>query len=82
MQKLPFVSFIIATYRQEQFIEAALTAALQQDYQGDMEILISDDASPDNTWDVIQCMLHTPPPPLYSLQNQCITTKEEFGNRR
>ncbi len=60
MQKLPLVSFIIATYRQEQFIEAALTAALRQDYPGDMEILVSDDASPDNTYEVIQHTLrHT-----------------------
>ncbi len=62
MQKLPLVSFIITSYRQEQFIEAALTAALRQDYTGDMEILVSDDASPDNSWEVIQHTLrHTKP---------------------
>lgn len=46
------VSFAISTYKQEKTIQKAVKAALEQDYSP-LEIVISDDCSPDSTWDVI-----------------------------
>jgi glycosyltransferase involved in cell wall biosynthesis len=42
----------VLTYRQEDYIRTAVRAALAQTYPN-LEILISDDASPDGTWDAI-----------------------------
>jgi glycosyltransferase involved in cell wall biosynthesis len=47
---IPLVSLVVISYRQEAFIEAALAGALSQDYAA-LEIVFSDDASPDGTWD-------------------------------
>lgn len=50
---LPPMGMILLAYRQEHFIREALLAALAQDY-GDLEIVVSDDASPDGTWRIIE----------------------------
>ncbi len=47
------ISLIIPTYKQEAFVGEAIRAAFQQTYSP-LEIIISDDASPDGTYDVIQ----------------------------
>ena len=49
----PLVSFIILTYRQSQFIRSAVQSALNQEYSP-LEIIISDDCSPDNTFEIVQ----------------------------
>ena len=46
-------TFAIMAYNQEGYIEGALRAALQQDYQP-LEILVSDDASTDGTAEIIR----------------------------
>ena len=46
------VSFAISAYKQEKTIQRAVKAALEQDYSP-LEIVISDDCSPDSTWAVI-----------------------------
>lgn len=51
--KQPYVSFCILTYKQEDYILDALRGAVAQDYD-DMEIIISDDCSPDSTFERIQ----------------------------
>lgn len=48
----PFVSFCISCYKQEKYIVQALAGAFSQTYEN-MEIVVSDDCSPDGTWDVI-----------------------------
>ena len=48
----PLVSFCILAYNQESFIKDAVLAAMKQDYPN-MEIIISDDCSTDNTYNVI-----------------------------
>ncbi len=48
----PRVSLLVMTYRQEDYVRTAVRAALAQTYPN-LEILISDDASPDGTWDAI-----------------------------
>ena len=51
--KKPYVSFCILTYKQEDFILDALRGAVEQEYD-DMEIIVSDDCSPDSTFERIQ----------------------------
>ncbi len=49
----PFVSFIVMAYNAEKFIAEAVDGAFAQTYDN-MEIIISDDCSTDNTFAVIQ----------------------------
>jgi glycosyltransferase involved in cell wall biosynthesis len=49
----PLVSILLIAYRQEQMIADAVRGALAQTYTP-LEILISDDASPDGTFDAIE----------------------------
>lgn len=46
-------SVVLLTYNQEAFVQEALQSLLDQDYD-DLEIVVSDDASKDGTWQVIQ----------------------------
>jgi glycosyltransferase involved in cell wall biosynthesis len=50
---LPKVSILIPTYNQEGFIKKAITSALEQDYDN-LEIIVADDCSLDNTYKIIQ----------------------------
>lgn len=49
----PLVTFALFTYNQERYIREAVEAALAQDYSN-LEIIISDDASSDRTFDLIE----------------------------
>ena len=49
----PLVSVVIPSYNQGRFIEKAIFSVLAQDFTG-YELLISDDASSDNSWEIIQ----------------------------
>ena len=48
----PLVSFCLLCYNQRQWIGAALEAAFAQTYRP-LEIVISDDASTDRSWEII-----------------------------
>lgn len=49
----PFVSVVIPSYNHGKFIEKAINSVLFQCFS-DFELLISDDASSDNSWEIIQ----------------------------
>jgi glycosyltransferase involved in cell wall biosynthesis len=49
----PLVSLLLITYKQEKFIAEAVESALAQTYSP-LEVVLSDDSSPDGTFDVIQ----------------------------
>lgn len=51
----PLLSFALFSYKQETYIREAVAAALAQTYSP-LEIIISDDASPDGTFEIIQEM--------------------------
>ncbi|HEX8572075.1 MAG TPA: glycosyltransferase [Allosphingosinicella sp.] len=51
----PPVTFLMLTYNQEKLVEEAMRGALAQDYPH-LEIVVSDDASPDGTFDVIRAV--------------------------
>jgi glycosyltransferase involved in cell wall biosynthesis len=56
--KNPFVSFVVLSYNQEEFISEALVSALEQDYNL-MEVIVSDDCSTDRSFAVIEtCILN------------------------
>jgi glycosyltransferase involved in cell wall biosynthesis len=49
----PFVTFIVMAYKAEKFIQEAIDGAFEQTYDN-MEIIFSDDASPDRTFEIIE----------------------------
>lgn len=53
MVNSPLISFCILSYKQEAFISEAILSAINQDYSN-LEIIVSDDNSPDNTYSVIE----------------------------
>ena len=52
-ESLPLVSLIIATYNHKKFVRETVAGALSQDYSN-LEIVISDDCSPDGTFEILQ----------------------------
>ena len=55
MSNLPLVSFILFAYRQAHLVREAVESAFAQNYSP-MEILLSDDASLDGTYQIMQSM--------------------------
>jgi glycosyltransferase involved in cell wall biosynthesis len=53
MQEPPPVSLVLLAYRQEAYVDAAVRSALAQDYD-DLEIVLSDDCSPDGTFAIME----------------------------
>ncbi|MEX2513466.1 MAG: glycosyltransferase [Cyclobacteriaceae bacterium] len=47
------ISVIIPTYNREKFIDEAVQSVLYQDYKGNLEILVCDDGSTDNTLNIL-----------------------------
>lgn len=56
MTERPLITFMLLTYRQEQFVAEAVAAALAQTYQP-LEILLTDDCSPDGTFRIMSEMV-------------------------
>ena len=53
MNRYKLVSYCIISYNQEKYIKSCLESVLSQTYQN-LEIIISDDNSSDNTWAIIE----------------------------
>lgn len=53
MGKCPLVSVFLITYNQENFIGSAIQSVLDQNYEN-IEIVIGDDCSTDNTWYIVE----------------------------
>lgn len=49
----PLISYVITAYNSERFIEEAMECAFNQTYSP-LEIVVSDDGSKDNTWEIIK----------------------------
>lgn len=63
------VSFLVIAFNQEQFVREACEAALAQDYPN-LEIIFSDDASTDSTYDIMQQVADAYPGPHKILLNR------------
>ena len=46
------ISIIIPTYNRKEFVKETIQSVLDQDYEGNLEIIISDDGSTDDTLDI------------------------------
>lgn len=53
LKKQPFVSLVVLFYNQEDFVTETLDGVFSQTYEN-MEIIISDDASPDGTYTAVE----------------------------
>lgn len=51
--RVPFVSVVVATYNSEKYIHKALNSILAQECHFDLEILIGDDSSTDETYEIL-----------------------------
>lgn len=51
---LPKLSYILLSHNRERYIRSAVENALQQDYDGELEYIISDDCSTDRTFEIIR----------------------------
>ena len=65
INKHPLVSVAVITYGHENYILDTLKGILSQTYSGDLEIILSNDNSPDNTDDVITSFLKENPLPSH-----------------
>ncbi len=80
----PSVSAILLCYRSEGFVREAIESVLAQDYEGPMEVLVSDDASTDGTFGVVSEVLsgYRGPRPVRLLRNEANTgSKSAHLNR-
>lgn len=50
----PRVTLALFAYKQQAYVRSAVQGALAQDYEGPLEIILSDDTSPDATFTVMQ----------------------------
>lgn len=53
LEERPLVTFALLAYNQEDWVRDAVEGALAQDYPN-LEIILSDDASTDRTWEVVR----------------------------
>lgn len=51
----PRLSVLVPTYNREKYLEQCVRSVLDQDFK-DLEVIISDNASTDNTWDIAQAL--------------------------
>ncbi len=58
---LPSMSLVMTCYNQHSFIEEALTSALKMEYSGDKELIIVDDASTDDSLQIMEKVLESCP---------------------
>lgn len=64
----PLVSFVAFTYNHAKFIEDTIAGALSQDYPN-LEIIISDDCSPDGTYEVMKQYMRNHPTDKHIILN-------------
>jgi len=66
---IPLVSVFIPTYNQQEYIAASIQSALDQDYEN-LEIVVGDDCSKDNTWQIVQEFQRRYPGKVKGFRNQ------------
>jgi len=61
MEKKPLVSVSMPNYNQAKYISDAILGVLSQQADFDIELIVSDDCSPDQTESIVQNIIHTHP---------------------
>jgi glycosyltransferase involved in cell wall biosynthesis len=56
----PLISAIICTHNREQYLGAAIDSLLHQDFAGEYEVIVVDNASSDRTREVVEARLSNP----------------------
>ena len=51
--ELPKVAVIITNYNYGKYVIEAIRSALNQDYEGDIRIVVVDDGSSDGSWEML-----------------------------
>lgn len=66
----PLVTYVLFAYNQENYIQEAVLSAFSQDYEP-LQIILSDDCSSDNTFEIIQdlCVKYNGPHKIVSNRN-------------
>ena len=79
----PLVSVVIPSYNHERYIERAIRSVLFQTYPN-IELVVVDDGSTDNSWPIIQSVRERAPKPftIYSKPNSGLAHTLNFGIRR
>lgn len=54
MPDLPKLSYVLLTHNREKYVRRAIESAFAQDYEGELEYIISDDCSTDRTFEIIR----------------------------
>lgn len=60
----PGISMVMTCYNRAPFIREAVLSCLMQDYEGDMELIIVDDCSTDDSPSIIQQVIQDTPSPI------------------
>lgn len=68
------VSIIITSYNEKEYLTQAITSCLSQDYQGEYEIIISDDGSTDGSIEIINEFSNNNPEKI-----KCVFDKRDDG---
>lgn len=58
---IPFVSVVMITYGHEKYIQEAINGVLMQECSYSIELIVANDASPDNTSDIVLYIKNTHP---------------------
>ena len=66
----PLVSIVIVTYNQQAYIAEAIEGALGQDHPK-LEIIVSDDASSDGTWAIVDAYAQRYPEVVGAWLQEC-----------
>jgi glycosyltransferase involved in cell wall biosynthesis len=56
----PLISAIICTHNRDQYLGAAIDSLLHQDFAGEYEVIVVDNASSDRTREVVEARLSHP----------------------
>ena len=77
----PSVTVLIPNYNDEEYIEKSIRSALEQDYEGSLNVCVVDDGSTDGSLDLLRILVKNPASDTYKGLNVTIN-KDSFGDDR
>ena len=77
----PSVTVLIPNYNDEEYIEKSIRSALDQDYEGSLNVCVVDDGSTDGSLDLLRVLVKNPASDTYKGLNVTIN-KDSFGDDR